>query len=106
MRSLARRALETEGYTVDEAPDGIEALSALKSRAYDLLVTDIVMPGLDGIELALLVAKERPGLPVILMSGLAAQRERAHNLDALVRDVLAKPFTLSELRDAARRALA
>jgi DNA-binding response OmpR family regulator len=106
VRAMARRALEEAGFAVDVAPDGLEALEALKAGTYDLLITDIMMPGLDGIELALLAARERPGLPVILMSGLPAQRARAHNLDALVREVLAKPFSLSEIRDAARRALA
>ncbi|MSO71321.1 MAG: response regulator [Alphaproteobacteria bacterium] len=103
---MAQKALQEAGFVVDVAPDGSAAYDALKATAYDLLITDIMMPGLDGIELALLATQDRPGLPVILMSGLAAQRARAHNLDALVREVLAKPFSLAEIRDAARRALA
>ena len=106
IRAFARRALESDGFEVDVAPDGIDALGALKARTYDLLITDIMMPGLDGIELALLATQERPGLPVILMSGFAAQRARAHNLEALIREVVAKPFSLAEITAAARRALA
>lgn len=105
VRVMAQKALQEAGFAVDVAPDGSAAYDALKATAYDLLITDIMMPGLDGIELALLATQDRPNLPVILMSGVAAQRARAHNLDALVREVLAKPFSLAEIRDAARRAL-
>ena len=106
VRLSAQRALRDSGHHVDAAPDGLAALAAIKARAYDLLITDIMMPGMDGIELALLAGVERPDMRIVLMSGLAAQRERARNLDALVREVLTKPFSLAELREAATRALA
>jgi DNA-binding response OmpR family regulator len=61
------------------------------------LLTDIVMPNLDGIALALKVAKEHPSMPVLLMTGYAAERQRAHNLDVLIHDVITKPFTLREI---------
>jgi two-component system, cell cycle response regulator CpdR len=72
---------------------------------YDLLLTDIRMPMMDGIELALAASRERPAMPILLMTGFADQRERARNLEALIRDVLAKPFTLAELRAAVRATL-
>ena len=55
--------------------------------------------------LALKAAKDYPDLPVLLMTGYAAERQRAHNLDALIQDVISKPFTLLEIREAVRRML-
>ena len=70
------------------------------------LLTDIVMPRIDGVALALKAAKEYPALRIVLMTGYAAERERAHNLDALVHAVVSKPFTLEEICDAIDAALA
>ena len=85
--------------------DGGEALEALGRDGYDLLLTDIVMPVMDGIALALAVARDYPGLPVLLMSGYPKERQRAHNMDVLVHDILAKPFTLDQLQKAVAKAL-
>jgi DNA-binding response OmpR family regulator len=63
------------------------------------------MPVMDGIALALKVSRDRPDLPILLMTGFADQRERADGLETLVREVLAKPFTLDELLAAVGRAL-
>ena len=71
----------------------------------ELLLTDIQMPVMDGIALALNVARERPDLPIMLMTGYAHQRERAHGLDSLIRDVVQKPFTLAEICSRVRNAL-
>ena len=64
------------------------------------------MPRIDGVALALKAAKEYPALRTVLMTGYAAERERAHNLDALVHAVVSKPFTLEEICDAIDAALA
>ncbi len=64
------------------------------------------MPQLDGIALALKVGKEFPGLRIVLMTGYTAERERAHNLDALVQEVIGKPFSVAEICDATDAALA
>jgi two-component system, cell cycle response regulator CpdR len=61
---------------------------------------------MDGIALALAAARDFPELTILLMTGYADQRERAHGLDALVHDVLAKPFSLAMLRGAVNGALA
>ncbi len=63
------------------------------------------MPLMDGIALALATARGWPTLPILLMTGYADQRERAANLDALVRDVVTKPFTLAQIRAAVNAAL-
>jgi len=106
VQSFVARALGHAGHTVTAVDDGVQALEALHGADYDLLITDIVMPGLDGIGLALKVGSDRPGLPILLMTGYAAERMRAHNLEEIVFRVVAKPFTLEQICRAAEAALA
>lgn len=107
LRGFVSRALQLDGHTVHAAEDGAAALDMLLTpgAAYDLLLTDIRMPMMDGIALALAAAQARPAMPVMLMTGYADQRERARDLEALIRDVLTKPFSLVDLRTAVRRVL-
>jgi two-component system cell cycle response regulator CpdR len=98
VRGFVRRALELDGHAVDTAENGAEGLERLEAETFDLLLTDIKMPLMDGIALALAAAARFPRLPVMLMTGYADQRERACGLDAIVRDVVTKPFTLAEIR--------
>jgi CheY-like chemotaxis protein len=107
VREFARRALESDGHLVTLAHDGGEAAQALGQSGmhFDLLLADVKMPVMDGIALALKVSRDRPDLPILLMTGFADQRERADGLETLVKDVLAKPFTLDELLAAVGRAL-
>ncbi|MGL4325811.1 MAG: response regulator [Beijerinckiaceae bacterium] len=108
VREFVRRALEMDGHVISIAADGAEAMDVLTDNggAFDLLLTDIKMPLMDGIALALAAARDFPALKIMLMTGFADQRERARNLDALVRDVLVKPFPLSDLRERVRAVLA
>jgi len=105
VREFVAHALRADGHLVTTVEDGIKALQAIADDTYDLLIADIVMPELDGIALALKVAKEQPELPIMLMTGYATERDRAHNLDALIQDVIVKPFTLKDICDAANRVL-
>ena len=100
VRAFVRRALELDGHSVIAVEDGSVALETLDGDAggFDLLVSDIKMPIMDGIALALVVARDKPDLPILLMTGYADQRERAHGLDQIVRDVVSKPFTLADIR--------
>lgn len=91
------RALSHAGHEVKAVPDGLAALAALAAEPFDLLLTDIVMPKLDGIALALKVSKDYPAMKILLMTGYSAERQRAHNLAALVHRVITKPFTLDEI---------
>lgn len=106
VRRFVCRALAHRGHEVCAVDDGLQALAALEAGEFDALLTDIVMPGLDGIALALKVARDRPGLPVLLMTGFAAERQRAHNLEELICRVIPKPFTLAEICEAVEGALA
>ncbi len=106
VRQFVERALNYAGYAVTAVPDGNAALEALSRRGYDLLLTDIVMPDLDGIALALKVAKDYPRTKILMMSGYANQRQRAHNLDFLAHEVISKPFTLEEITKKISGALA
>jgi DNA-binding NtrC family response regulator len=86
--------------------DGLQALEALEEAEFDILITDIVMPGLDGIALALKVARDRPNLPILMMTGYSAERQRAHNMEQLVCRVITKPFSLEQIGKAAEEVLA
>jgi CheY-like chemotaxis protein len=106
--ALCARALAAQGHEVMTASDGSEALDVLvrEGGRFDLLLTDIRMPIMDGIALALAAARDFPDLVILLMTGYADQRERASGLDAIVRDVIAKPFTIATLTGALDAALA
>lgn len=98
-RLLLSRALEHDGHVVHGVEDGAAALDYLQGGAQiDLLLTDISMPVMDGIALALSVSRDRPELPILLMTGFAEQRERASGLDALIKGVIVKPFAIEEVR--------
>lgn len=97
VREFVERALNYAGYAVTAVPDGNAALDALSKQAYDVLLTDIVMPDLDGIALSLKVSKDYPATKILMMSGYSNQRQRAHNLEFLAHEVIAKPFTLDEI---------
>ena len=107
VRGFLKRGLELDGHTVKTAIDGSDAMERLTEEAgrFDLMLTDIRMPIMDGIALALAAKRDYPDLTILLMTGYAEQRERAKNLEAIVADVLAKPFSLAELRAAVRLAL-
>jgi two-component system, cell cycle response regulator CpdR len=108
MRALVARAIAMDGHDTVTAQDGAEALEILTrdGGAFDLLLTDIQMPIMDGIALALSVARDFPKLKILLMTGFADQRERASNLNAIVHDVITKPFSVADIRTAVADALA
>ena len=99
VRAFVCRALIHMGHEVTEAEDGGLAAEICVERngEFDLLLSDIKMPVMDGIALALTVAAQYPALTIMLMTGFADQRERAHGLEALIYDVVPKPFSLQVL---------
>ena len=82
VRTLVARALTDDGHEVSTTADGAEALEVLQREGgrFDLLLTDIKMPVMDGLALALATARDFPTLPILLMTGHADQRERAFGL--------------------------
>ena len=107
LRCLVVRALSDDGHDLTATPDGAAALDALDQHngEFDLLLTDVKMPVMDGIALALAAGRDHPEVTIMLMTGYADQRERTHGLDALVHDVIAKPFSVEQIKGAVREAL-
>jgi signal transduction histidine kinase/CheY-like chemotaxis protein len=107
VRSRTRRLLERSGYTVLEAPDGNRALelAARRPEPIHLLVTDVVMPGLDGLSVARRLCETRRGTSVLFMTGYTEERIALPWVVDGKADILAKPFTRDELLTRARAAL-
>jgi two-component system cell cycle response regulator CpdR len=108
VRAFVVSALTMRGHEVVAEEDGglaAETVDAENGR-FDLLLSDIKMPIMDGIGLALHVAAKFPDVIIVLMTGFADQRERAHGLEALIYDVITKPFTLADLLQKVDDALA
>ncbi len=107
MRTLVARAIAMDGHDTVTAQDGAEALDILvrEDGAFDLLLTDIQMPVMDGIALALAAARDFPNVTILLMTGFADQRERASGLSAIAHDVITKPFSVIDVRSAVAAAL-
>lgn len=99
-RGLIARGLAGDGHTVIEAENGAAALQRLLAdpAAIDVLVTDVDMPELDGVDLARRALTARPGLKVLLISGFAGGLERAADLNAKGVRSLVKPVALEKLR--------
>lgn len=107
LRTLASAALERAGHRTIVAADGPEALDIVAAEHIDLLLTDIVMPGMSGRELADRLLAERRDLPVVYMTGYTAgMLELADHADSSGAEILTKPFAVVELLDAVDRQLA
>lgn len=105
-RDIVRRAIELEGHTVAVAADGSEALAKLAhSGPFDVLVTDVEMPGMDGVSLARQVLAASPATAIVMMSAYMEALDRARGLGAPSLRLLAKPFTLERMRAEIRAAL-
>ena len=97
LRVFLARALTLRGHQVETAMDGAEALQKLGKGRFDLLLSDIMMPVMDGITLALNASRDHPKLPIIMMTGYVAEKERAQDLDSLVHTIVSKPFSMDDI---------
>ena len=105
VRSVAERALTRHGYTVITADNGEDALEMLgRGEQIDLLISDVVMPGMDGPTMVREARKSRPDLKILFMSGYAEEQLRK-SIDIENVNFLPKPFSVTELAEAARRAV-
>src|SRR6201988_3385187 len=109
VREALERALQLAGYEVELAPDGDAALAAIERRTPDAVVLDVMMPGLDGLDVTRRLRREGNRVPVLLLTARDALGARVEGLDAGADDYLPKPFALEELlarlRALLRRAL-
>jgi DNA-binding response OmpR family regulator len=91
------RGLQAEGYLVDSAENGADGLRAALDGRYDLVILDLLMPGLDGAAVLSRLLEAQPGQAVIVLSCLASSAIKVRCLEAGAQDYLAKPFSLDEL---------
>ena len=97
LAQVIRKVLEEEGHTVDVAYDGEEGLAMAMDGSHDIIVLDILLPGIDGIEVCRLLRANRIDTPVLLLTALDAVEDRVRGLDAGADDYLPKPFAFQEL---------
>jgi two-component system response regulator MprA len=97
LRTALGRALRLEGYQVDEAADGAEAVNLLGTLRPDLVVLDVLMPVLDGLGVCRFVREQGEAVPVLLLTARDSVSDRVLGLDAGADDYLTKPFALEEL---------
>lgn len=102
VRELVKRAIETSGHSVSLAEDGAEAASVFQASpaAFDLIITDFEMPGLDGLELARRALASSAAVRILIMSGYPGSLDQGRALSPNRVGVIAKPFTLDDMRRA------
>lgn len=100
------RVLTGKGYAVITAANGEEALAKLKEEKYDLVYTDLRMPGMDGLEVAERVKAKQPWTPVVIVTGYGSRTSEDRAYAAGVSDFLNKPLSPEMIEDSAARALA
>jgi two-component system, cell cycle response regulator CpdR len=106
-RDLVQRALVGDGHDVVATHDGAEALEQLQGdgAGFELLISDVQMPGVDGIELIEKALAIAPKMRVILMSGFTDELDRAKHLKSKIAREISKPFTLEQVRGVVRAVL-
>jgi CheY-like chemotaxis protein len=94
---LCKRVLEKAGYAVLIASDGLEAVEKAFASSPDMILMDVAMPGLDGLEAMRRIKAQRPGLAIVIASAHSMASDRERFLAAGADDVLSKPFRLTDL---------
>ncbi len=97
MRAFLSRGLRRAGHAVDAVGDGEAALARSRAAEYDLLLADVVMPGIDGVELARRMTARQPGIRVMFITGFAAVAVQDDRFAPHRPRILAKPFHLRHL---------
>jgi len=99
MRSLLRRSLEFDGHHVTERDRGTDVLETLREAAFDLIILDNKMPGLNGLDLLPILRREFPQVPVVLVTAFGGRQVASSALRLGAASYLEKPFRLGQLRD-------
>jgi len=97
LAQVIRKVLEEEGHTTDVAYDGEDGLAMAMDGSHDVIVLDILLPGMDGLEVCRALRANRVDTPVLLLTALDAVEDRVRGLDAGADDYLPKPFAFQEL---------
>jgi DNA-binding response OmpR family regulator len=95
--AFVARGLESEGFTVDTAADGIEALRSARTEHYDVVVLDLLLPRIDGLAVLRDLRQHYPDLPVVILSARSDLQTKLRGFELGAHDYLAKPFSLDEL---------
>jgi two-component system, OmpR family, response regulator len=95
--AFVRRGLEAQGFTVDGATDGVTGLRHARERRYDVIVLDLLLPGLDGLAILRELTRLSPELPVLILSARGDEKTKLRGFELGARDYVAKPFSLAEL---------
>ncbi len=95
--SFIRRALEEESYAVDVCGDGAQSLDLVRGSSYDLVILDLMLPGLPGLEVLKTLRKEKLSVPVLILTARSQVDQKVKGLDAGADDYLTKPFAIEEL---------
>lgn len=96
IREVVRRYLEREGYSVKEAADGFEALELIRSISPDLIILDLMLPGIDGLSLTQHIRQDRQ-IPILMLTAKGEANDRIRGLDIGADDYMAKPFSPQEV---------
>ncbi len=95
--SLLKRGLESQGYQIYISEDAEDALVMVDKIVFDLVITDIMLPNMNGIELSRIIKQKNPDLPIIMLTALGTIDEKIEGFDAGADDYMVKPFEIREL---------
>lgn len=95
--SFLKKGLQQSGYEIDLAADGEEGYEMIRSNSYDLVLLDLMLPKISGLDLIPKIRECKPGVPIIALTAKASVEDRVHGLNLGCDDYLTKPFSFAEL---------
>jgi two-component system copper resistance phosphate regulon response regulator CusR len=97
LAAAVRRVLEEEGHVVDVVDDGADGLAQARAEVYDLIVLDVMLPTMNGFDVARRLRATKDGTPILMLTARDSVQDRVQGLDAGADDYLVKPFAIAEL---------
>jgi DNA-binding response OmpR family regulator len=95
--SFLKKGLQQSGYEIDLAADGEEGYEKIRNNSYDLILLDLMLPKISGLDLIPKIRESKPGIPIIALTAKASVEDRVHGLNSGCDDYLTKPFSFAEL---------